>query len=276
MRVGLHRCAAPIAQTAFVISVGIQLYTSTSRLTKGIKGAVYYFSFIYSSLWWIPVIRQGVPITLSTEILYYARFGRSSMVHVNIKSAAKVEMVLAVDVSVVDLPRVNAALQQLVASEIPESGPLEGSEAPPVYPADVVALGLPAEPRFYGELAFAPCPGTKFNLVVGNLTGQVPMRCQSCLAPFISQLQIDVKLAHIFSEEQESTVPEGYDSLIIDRQDLTLVELLEDDILLSLPAFPRHPEGQCVAAFQPVQANEPQEKKVSPFAGLKDLLQDSD
>ena len=198
------------------------------------------------------------------------------MVHVNLKSAAKSEMDFAVDISVVDLPRVNAALQQLVASEIPEAGPLEAREEPPEYPEDVAALGLPAVPRLFGELSFRACPGTKRTLVIGTLTGQVPMRCQSCLAPFISQLNVDVKLCHIYSEDQESSVPDGYDSLIIDRQDVTLVELLEDDILLTLPAFPRHAEGHCKGVLQPLIVEEAITKKVSPFAGLKDLLQDTD
>lgn len=198
------------------------------------------------------------------------------MVHVNLKSAAKSEMDFAVDVSVVDLPRVNAVLQQLVVSEIPEAGPLEGREAPPEYPKDVVALGLPAVPRLYGELSFRACPGTKRTLITGTLTGQVPMRCQSCLAPFINQFVVDVKLCHIYSEEQESSVPEGYDSLIIDRQDVTLVELLEDDILLTLPAFPRHAEGHCDGLLKPVVVEDVIEKKPSPFAALKGLLQDTD
>lgn len=192
------------------------------------------------------------------------------MVHINTKSAAKSQMQLAVDVSVCDLPRVNAVLQQLVLTEPAPKGPLEIREAPPEYPEDVKALGLTQAPRFYGQLSFAPCPGTKFTLIQGSLTGQVPIRCQACLVPFIRQLDVPVALAHVFSEEQEESIPEGYDALIIDRLDITLVELLEDDILLALPAFPKHTDGQC-DAFQNPEPEE-QEKKVSPFAGLKDLL----
>lgn len=198
------------------------------------------------------------------------------MVQINLKSAAKAEMDIPVDVSIVDLPRVNGALQQLIAVETPEVGPLEGRVEPPEYPQDVQELGLPAEPRFYGELKFSACPGTKKTLIVGSLTGQMPMRCQSCLAPFIKQLNIDVRLAHIYSEEQESLVPEGYESLILDRQDITLVELLEDDILLALPAFPKHAEGQCRVDYEQTAQDEEVEQKVSPFASLKDLLKSSD
>lgn len=197
------------------------------------------------------------------------------MVHINLKSAAKAETKLAVDVSVCDLPRVNTALQQLVSVELPEAGPIEGSIQPPVYPDDVAQLGLPAVPRFFGELTFARCPGTKLTLVEGALTGQVPLRCQACLTPFIWQLNINVRLAHIHAEDQESNVPDGYDPLILDHQDATLVELLEDDVLLALPAFPRHPEGQCQKLLE--EKPEPTtQTKTSPFAGLKALLQDSD
>lgn len=196
------------------------------------------------------------------------------MVHVNLKSAAKAHTVLAVDVSVCDLPRVNATLQQLAAKELPPPGPIEGSCEPPVYPDDVQALGLPTAPRFFGELQFSPCPGTHLTLITGSLTGQMPFRCQTCLNPFIDQLHIEVRLAHVLSEEKEINVPDGFEALVIDRQDVTLVEILEDDILLSLPAFPKHPVGQCEPLVQLDDADEVK-KKLSPFAGLKALLQDT-
>lgn len=194
------------------------------------------------------------------------------MVHVNIKSAAKGQMNLAVDVSVCDLPRVNAALQQLVMSNIPPPGPLEGRAEPPVYPDDVNALGLTQVPRFFGELEFSQCPGTKLSLIHGRLTGQVPIRCHGCLGPYIQQLEVKVALAHIYSEDRADSVPDGYEALVIDRQDVTLVELLEDDILLALPLFPKHPEGQCQPLITEEEINTPRDK-VSPFAGLKDLLE---
>lgn len=199
------------------------------------------------------------------------------MAHINLKSAAKVAMHYTVDVAAVDLPRVNASLSQLAALDTVTHGPLEDRTAPPEYPGDVLALGLPAVPRFYGELAFSICPGTKLTLIVGTLTAQVPMRCQSCLSAFIRQIHIEIKLAHIYSQEQESTVPTGYDSLVFDRQDLTLAELVEDDILLSLPSFPRHSEGQCDQdMLSSREALEPREDKRSPFAGLKALLHSTD
>ena len=199
------------------------------------------------------------------------------MVHINLKNAAISETELAVDVAVNDLPRVNAALMQLIAHEAPTPGPLEGSTETPEYPEDVKAFGLPTVPRLYGELHFRQCPGTKLPLIEGNLTGQVPLRCQACLTPYLWQMNIDVKLAHIYKEERESDVPEGYEAFLHERPDVTLVELLEDDILLSLPTFPKHPEGKCQALVEETpEEQEEVKKKISPFAGLKDLLNKSD
>ena len=88
------------------------------------------------------------------------------MIHVNIKSAAKASMAYAVDLAVSDLPRVNVALLYSVAEGAPFTGPIEGVNEVLVYPADVQALGLPAVPRFYGELQFERCPGSGLSVIL--------------------------------------------------------------------------------------------------------------
>jgi uncharacterized protein len=59
--------------------------------------------------------------------------------------------------------------------------------------------------------------------------------------------------------------------LLLEAPTLKLVELLEDELLLSLPQVPMHALGQCAAA----QAGEPEEAattvKENPFAVLAEL-----
>jgi len=195
------------------------------------------------------------------------------MVQINLKNAAMAQTSLPIDVAIADLPRVNAALQQMILLDGPVGGILENRTEPPIYPDDVKALGLPAMPRFYGELEFSQCPGTKLTLVQGNLNGQVPLRCQTCLAPFIAQIQVGLCLAHIVDETQESQVPDRYDPFVHNRQEAEICDLVEDDILLGLPAFPRHPLGQCQPVAMAPELSEPTTtSKKKPFAELKSML----
>lgn len=260
----IRRAGEPTARMGFLIFQDIELDTSTLRPTKGINGADFSFTYPY-----------GLDLGFQVYFEAIERNPVRIMTHINLKSAGIAESELPVDVSVTDLPRVNAVLAQLVAAELPQPGPVEPLESVQVFPPDVQALGLPQEPRFYGQLFFSRCPGTQLTLIHGTLTGQLPLRCQSCLSPFIHQLSLTLDLAHVTREDQEKHVPEGYDMLLIDRQDVSLSELLEDDILLALPAFPRHPAGQCHPGSSVERYLEPTDIIKSPFATLKTLLSGS-
>ncbi|MEX2150769.1 MAG: YceD family protein [Steroidobacteraceae bacterium] len=100
----------------------------------------------------------------------------------------------------------------------------------------------------------------------------VTLVCQRCLQPMPHELRAESRLAFVMQESDR--VPAGHDAIPGDPKRVDLEALVEDELLLALPAIARHPAGaQCrlpgaAAPAEPAAAPELRR----PFAGLKDLL----
>lgn len=75
----------------------------------------------------------------------------------------------------------------------------------------------------------------------------VVLRCQYCLEPYRQQLKIE-RVLPLARDEAELDRWERDDPLfdaLIAEPALDVMALVEDEILLSLPVVPRHPDGGC-------------------------------
>lgn len=118
----------------------------------------------------------------------------------------------------------------------------------------------------------------------GELSTQVSMVCQRCLDPVDVPLQTSVHLALLLDERLIERLDEDADFVILSEEqvvhgtdDVTnaidLIELLEDELLLSVPISLRH--ESCEHKHQPAIQAEPEAKRDNPFealAGLKGKL----
>jgi uncharacterized protein len=95
------------------------------------------------------------------------------------------------------------------------------------------------------------------------------LRCGRCLAPldFALQLQSSVLLVPPGTVVQEDDDPESPE-WIEAGPELDVLELVEDEILLSLPLSVRHEEGKCSDGDEQGQAS----RRDNPFAKLATLL----
>jgi uncharacterized protein len=86
-----------------------------------------------------------------------------------------------------------------------------------------------------------------------NVTGSCRLRCQRCLGVMEHAIQIDTRLLlrdQARLDALDSDVAGGeeeFDSILADAH-LDVLNLLEDEILLSLPIAPKHEFGACQAA----------------------------
>lgn len=79
--------------------------------------------------------------------------------------------------------------------------------------------------------------------VQGNLT----LVCQRCLEPCLFPLEVEAILP-VAKDEEELSRWESEDPLLdglVAEPHLDVRDLIEDEVLLSLPAIPRHPFGAC-------------------------------
>lgn len=98
-----------------------------------------------------------------------------------------------------------------------------------------------------------------------RVNGQCSLRCQRCLNKMGYPLRLDTRL---FLRDQASLDALGdddeeFDSILADKQ-LNVLDLLEEEILLSLPIAPKHELGACQVTVG--ENAHGQEKK--PFAVL--------
>jgi len=107
----------------------------------------------------------------------------------------------------------------------------------------------------------------------GRLAVQAAVRlvCQRCLQPMTSELQSESDVAFAVGESER--LPAGYELIAGDPKRVDLAALVEDELLLALPAIPRHAAGEncrLPGTAPSEEAAAPEMRR--PFAGLKDLL----
>ena len=104
------------------------------------------------------------------------------------------------------------------------------------------------------------------------LTAIVMLVCQRCLQPMRQELRSESELAFVVQDSER--VPAGLEAIAGDPKRIDLAGLVEDELLLALPAIPRHAPGETCRLPAVVEVDEepaaPEMRR--PFAGLKDLL----
>jgi uncharacterized protein len=105
-----------------------------------------------------------------------------------------------------------------------------------------------------------------------DVVAGVTLVCQRCLQPMTHELRSDSQLA--FVTQDSDRVPAGYEAITGDPKRVDLAGLVEDELLLALPAIARHaPGANCRLPGDAEPATEPAAPEMRrPFAGLKDLL----
>lgn len=117
-------------------------------------------------------------------------------------------------------------------------------------------------------------------LLNGKLEAQVQMICQRCLGFVLIDINRSLELALVRSEAEAALVQDEYESYQVGENDKLLVsDLIEEELLLSLPVVPAHAHrAQCDQAMLQILRRNSGEQfsgyKKSPFAVLKDLKLD--
>jgi uncharacterized protein len=114
------------------------------------------------------------------------------------------------------------------------------------------------------DLEFHRAEGGNFFEMTGRLEASLRTTCQRCLQPLDLVLKAEPRLVLVRPGGREA--PPEADVLVVEAP-LSLIQLVEDELILALPMYPVHAEGQCpgVAA-----ASRPSGKE-NPFSVLKGL-----
>lgn len=120
------------------------------------------------------------------------------------------------------------------------------------------------------ELAFSINEEGK-RVVTGNAQGDVSLVCQRCLEPVSVPVECDISLAIVWDEEAAKALPDYLDPWITGEGVADFYEMIEEELLLNLPAVAYHSEP-CIdtrlySSGQPVEVKETK----NPFKVLEQL-----
>lgn len=76
--------------------------------------------------------------------------------------------------------------------------------------------------------------------IVASIKGQVQLRCQSCLEAVDFACDCRVKLGIVTNPEAADDLPPEYETLLLCGSKIPLNTLIENELLLAFPDFPRH------------------------------------
>jgi uncharacterized protein len=108
----------------------------------------------------------------------------------------------------------------------------------------------------------------------GECSTKATMVCQRCLDAVVLEVRGEFQIGLAFSDEKAKHLPKQYEPAIMDHNgNIDSFELVEDELILALPMFAYHADGECVIK-QPeadTEQVEVTERKDNPFAVLQQL-----
>ncbi len=105
-----------------------------------------------------------------------------------------------------------------------------------------------------------------------TLATVLEVRCQRCLEPLALPIESHSRVALVGSEEAAAAVPAELETALAPEGRMHLADLVEEELLLALPAAPRHP-GPCSGEHdEQTDAESFAEAAQRPFADLGALL----
>jgi len=105
----------------------------------------------------------------------------------------------------------------------------------------------------------------------GKVSAEVELECQRCLEPITLLISGSFRFGLITSEEDIDMLPAEFEPYLVTEGEQSLFDVIEDELILSLPLVTRHEEN-CSDAVREQGAEDNKQDTYRPFAGLKDLM----
>jgi uncharacterized protein len=108
-----------------------------------------------------------------------------------------------------------------------------------------------------------------------TMSGTARLACQRCLGPLDIPVETTARVGLIGAEADMSRVPDDLEPMLAREGRISVGEIVEEELLLTLPIVPLHDEDadECVVApSAPLVTDEQQEETQRPFEGLGELF----
>jgi len=85
--------------------------------------------------------------------------------------------------------------------------------------------------------------GTRF--MRGDYSAHLVLQCQRCMETFENEVSGDLLLGLVTTEEAIDELPKNYDAVVVKDNSLIIQDVIEDELILSLPIVPMHNIENC-------------------------------
>jgi uncharacterized protein len=152
-----------------------------------------------------------------------------------------------------------------------------------VYPLSRFArlgeLLLSDEGSISVKLEFGQCVG--FDCLRAQVSAKLQLQCQRCLDSVETEVSGSFKFALVRNEEESELLPEELEPYLLEGDEQSIIDLVEDEMLLCLPMVTSH-ESDCsgyMSRQKEIKAAIESEREVDrkashPFAALQSLKDD--
>ena len=105
-----------------------------------------------------------------------------------------------------------------------------------------------------------------------EIAANLIMDCQRCLRPVDVAVHKRTLLAITEIDQKIQSLDEKYEPFQLDSDEISIMQLLEDELLLAVPFSPLHPEAECAGQRERDKINA--EASPGPFAALARLARE--
>jgi uncharacterized protein len=111
--------------------------------------------------------------------------------------------------------------------------------------------------------------------IEGKIKAVLQLECQNCLQAVEWPVNAEIRLGIVTSIDQANRLPGDYEPLLVEEGKIPLKSIIEDELLLVIPAFPKHQHNCLTPDLDNNKAdsllNNGQSPKENPFSILANL-----
>ncbi|SHF54170.1 uncharacterized protein SAMN02745148_02918 [Modicisalibacter ilicicola DSM 19980] len=108
--------------------------------------------------------------------------------------------------------------------------------------------------------------------IEGWLKASLRLACKRCLEPLPVDVESHFLLGMATSDTTAAELPNAYEPVLVENEQLDLQSMLEDELILSLPQVVYHDEAECPVSPDQLSSGEPLDPSEQPAASPFDVL----
>ncbi len=110
--------------------------------------------------------------------------------------------------------------------------------------------------------------------VNGELVADLQLECQRCLQSFTHQIVSQFRLGLLHSEADAANLSPSYEPWVVTAGELILRDMIEEELLISLPIVPMHDAASCPVGAAQLDSSDPlsdESQAHNPFSVIEKL-----